>query len=179
MPLKDYMRLVLSEGKSSFRRYLVLGAFDGLIVSLSILLAVGNALNVGEVINAVTSGLIGVSAASFWNTLVAEGKEKELELRELERQMLRSLKGTVYEKSARIVVWVSSLVHALSPLIGFVNVLVFLVVRDLVVAGAVGIASISALGLVYEGDLREKARSVLIMTVAGIVTALLAVTIGH
>ena len=179
MSLKEYLRLVLSEGKSSFRRYLVLGAFDGLVVSLSILLAVGNALSVGDVISAVTSGLIGVSASSFWNTLVAEGKEKELELRELERQMLRSLKGTVYERSARIVVWVSSLIHALSPLIGFVNVLVFLAVRDVVIAGGVGIATISALGLVYEGDLREKARSVLIMTIAGIITALLATAIGH
>lgn len=94
----EALKLALKQDKDTFRRYMVLGAFDGLVVGVSLIVTLGTLSNEELVIHSALSGIIGVSAASFWNTVVAESREKAIELRNLERQMLRALKGTIYEK---------------------------------------------------------------------------------
>ncbi|MCQ4344473.1 MAG: hypothetical protein NO117_05895 [Sulfolobales archaeon] len=170
----EALKLALKQDKDTFRRYMVLGAFDGLVVGVSLIVALGTLSNEELVIHSALSGIIGVSAASFWNTVVAESREKAIELRNLERQMLRALKGTIYEKVNNYSVWISALIHALSPLLGMLIVLAYTLSESTTLATALGLAVISALGLMYEGTIKERLKSTAVMTVAGILTALLA-----
>ncbi|MBP1356969.1 MAG: hypothetical protein JZD40_00545, partial [Sulfolobus sp.] len=94
--LLEAFKMVIHNDKSTIRRYIILGSFDGLLVALSIIIssAVARTPSI-KIIPLTLSGIVGVSISSMWNTIVAEYKEKEEELRRLERQMMKSLKGTV------------------------------------------------------------------------------------
>ncbi len=170
----EALKLAWQEDKDDFRRYTVLGAFDGLIVGLSLVITLGVIENPDIVFHSALSGIAGVSAASFWNTIVAESREKELELKGLERHMLRPLKGTIYERAARYTVWISALIHALSPLIGLSVVFVYLYTQNLVHSAVTGLAAVASLGFMYEGEVKERLKSIAIMVGAGAITALLA-----
>jgi len=71
-------------------------------------------------------------------------------------------------------VWISALIHALSPLLGMLIVLAYTLSESTTLATALGLAVISALGLMYEGTIKERLKSTAVMTVAGVLTALLA-----
>ncbi len=74
--------VVKYELKSSIRRYIVLGAFDGILLSLSILLAgVISHINLTSISLSIYSGIIATAISSTWNALVVELGEKKLNWR--------------------------------------------------------------------------------------------------
>lgn len=171
-------KMILKDDKSSFRRYIVLGAFDGLLVALSIIAssAVSNT-PISKLIPLTLSGIIGVSLSSMWNTIVVELKEREEELKRLERQMMRSLKGTVYDYSLKISVILSTISHTLSPFLGVIPLLLYIATRNVILTILLSGGSLSILGVFYEGQLKEKIFTVVLMVLAGIISAFLSIFI--
>lgn len=71
------LRYSLRNERPMLRRYLVLGAFDGVLLSLGILVSSILANAPSRVIElTVVSGIIAVSISSAWNSLIVEVKEK-------------------------------------------------------------------------------------------------------
>ncbi|BFH74540.1 membrane protein [Sulfurisphaera javensis] len=171
-------KMILRDDKSSFRRYIVLGAFDGLLVALSIIVSSAIAKTpIPKLIPLTLSGIVGVSLSSMWNTIVVELKEREEDLKELERQMMRSLRGTVYDYSMKIGVILSTIAHTLSPFIGLVPLLIYILFRNITLTILLSAGSLSVLGIFYEGELREKIFTIVLMVMAGLVSALLSILI--
>lgn len=176
--LLEAFKMVIHNDKSTIRRYIILGSFDGLLVALSIIIssAVARTPSI-KIIPLTLSGIIGVSISSMWNTIVAEYKEKEEELRRLERQMMKSLRGTVYEYSMRIGILLATLSHTVSPFVGIVPLLIYLILKSVTLTILLSAVSLSLLGIIYEGELREKLLTMTLMVSAGIISALLSILI--
>ncbi|MBB5252316.1 hypothetical protein [Sulfurisphaera ohwakuensis] len=176
--LLDAFKIVVKSDKSSIRRYLVLGAFDGLLVSLSIIVSSALAKTpIPKLIPLTLSGIVGVSLSSMWNTIVVELKEKEEELKELEKQMMRSLKGTVYDYSYKISVILSTIAHTLSPFIGLIPLLIYILLKNVTLTIILSAGSLSILGVFYEGEIKEKVFTIILMVVAGIIASLFSILI--
>jgi len=176
--LLEAFKVVLKNDKSTFRRYIVLGSFDGLLVALSIIISSAvSKTPISKIIPLTVSGIVGVSISSMWNTIVAEYKEKEEELRELERQIMRSLKGTVYDYSFKISVTLATLAHTLSPFIGLVPLIIYIITKNIALTILLSAASLSILGIIYEGELKDRLVTMILMVIAGIISALLSILI--
>ncbi|AWS00649.1 hypothetical protein DFR87_08520 [Metallosphaera hakonensis JCM 8857 = DSM 7519] len=150
------------------RRYLILGAFDGVLLSLGILVSANLAKapqNVTEL--SVISGIIAVSISSAWNSLIVEAKERRLEFDRLERQMMRSLKGSVYDYGMKITIVLSVLSHGLSPFLGLISLLTTVVTRNVAYGTFVSLLELFLLGLSYEGSKMDKIRSGLFIAAGG------------
>jgi len=157
------------------RRYLILGAFDGIVLAVSVIIPLYSLHTKPEtVLLTAVGGLLGISISSAFNSLIVESEERRIELKNLERQLMKRLDGTVYDYGAKVAITLSALVHGLSPLLGFIPVL-----TDIYLGGIVGLLlsitslalTLTALGLVYEGGMREKLRASLIMVIAGFMSA--------
>ena len=176
--LLEAFKIVLKSDKSTFRRYIVLGSFDGLLVALSIIISSAiSKTPISKVIPLTVSGLVGVSISSLWNTIVAEYKEKERELKELERQVMRSLKGTIYDYSFKIGVILATIAHTLSPFIGLIPLIVYIISKNVLITVLLSTASLSILGFIYEGEIKEKLFTVILMIIAGLASALFSILI--
>jgi len=176
--LIEAFKIVLRNDKSTLRRYIVLGSFDGLLVALSIIISSAiSKTSIPKVIPLTVSGLVGVSISSLWNTVIAEYKEKERELKELERHVMRSLKGTVYDYSFKISVILATLAHTLSPFIGLVPLIVYIVSKNVAITILLSVVSLSILGFIYEGEIKEKLLTMILMVIAGLTSALFSILI--
>ncbi|MDT7875175.1 MAG: hypothetical protein RXQ80_00930 [Sulfolobaceae archaeon] len=177
--LLEAFKITVRNDKHLFRRYLILGSFDGLLVAVSVLVAsVLSGVSEQKFIPAVVSGIIGVTISSMWNTLIVELKEKQEELKELERQMMRTLKGTIYDYSNKLSVILSTISHSLSPLLGLVVILIYNLTRNVSVTIFLSAISLSILGFVYEGDLKEKITTAILMFIAGLIASFLSILIA-
>ncbi len=180
--LRTYLRV--AQALPQLRRYVVLGMFDGIIVTLSLIITVDvGKLGPKVLWTSVLSSLIGVAIASAWNTVQAELLERMTELRKIERTLLRPLRGTVLDKAHKVSIVLCSLVHALSPLAGLLLVLLYEYLRCLtpelalpITVTSAGIA-LGSLGIMYLGELRTSdiAKLSLLMSSAtiGLVVVLL------
>ena len=176
--LLEAFKVVLKNDKSIFRRYIVLGSFDGLIVALSII--VSSAISktpTSKIIPLTLSGIVGVSLSSLLNTIVAEYKEKEKELKDLERHVMRSLKGTIYEYSFKISIMLATLAHTLSPFIGLVPLIIYIVTKNIILTILLSAISLSILGVVYNEKLKDRLITMILMITAGLAAALFSILI--
>ncbi|BCS91688.1 hypothetical protein L3N51_00907 [Metallosphaera sp. J1] len=161
------------------RRYLILGAFDGVLLSLGILVSSTLAkASTGVIELTVISGVIAVAISSAWNSLIVEVKERKLEFERLERQMMRSLKGSTYDYGMKITIVLSVLSHGLSPFLGLLSLVVTLVTKTVVYGVVVSLGELFLLGLAYEGSLKEKIRSGLVIALGGAVMLLISFFLG-
>jgi predicted membrane protein (TIGR00267 family) len=92
--------------KDIARRMFVTNSFDGLLSSLGVVL--GNYLSGTTSLESYIGAVLGASfSLGFFSGVVAtylsERAERLRELRKTERVMLHSLKGTIYEKAAKLV----------------------------------------------------------------------------
>ena len=157
--LRTYLRV--AQALPQLRRYVVLGMFDGIVVTLSLIITadVGN-LGLRILWASVISSLVGVAVASAWNTVQAELLERMTELRKIERTLLRPLRGTVLDRAHKVSIVLCSLVHALSPLAGLVLVVLYEYLKyaapelALPITVASAGAILGSLGGMYVGELK-------------------------
>jgi len=94
------------EAKSIARRMFVTNSFDGLLSSLGVILGsyISGASNPMNYVGGVAGAAFAMGFFSgFVATYMSERAERIRELRETERAMLHSLRGSIYEKAARLV----------------------------------------------------------------------------
>ena len=159
------------------RRYLVLGTFDGLLTSISVIVAsfLSNA-SPHQTISVTLSALIGISAASAANAFVVELQEYKKEISRLERQLMKSLKGTFYVRSMEISIALLTLVHAMSPFSGLILMVSYLVIRGitgLILSVAISLILLFFMGLIYGTEFVSGAKAGFYMAVSGSVAIFL------
>lgn len=123
--LRDRIRMYwrMTELGSLTRRYIVIGAFDGALTIVAIVLAaLASVLLIGSSIDPKTiilSGLgaaVGLAISSGWGAYEAERVERHLELKELEHVMHRSMKKSLHVQAVRFATYWGGFVHAIAPL---------------------------------------------------------------
>ncbi|MEM0187906.1 MAG: hypothetical protein QW550_00750 [Saccharolobus sp.] len=173
--LYDALKYVVKyELKSSVRRYIILGAFDGILLTLSILLSgVLAHFSLSNISLSIHSGLIATSISSTWNTLVVELGEKRSELEKIERQVLRSLKGTIYDYSSKISAIMATAAHGLSPFSGLLILYSYYYLHSILLSLSIGVVSLGALGLLYGERIRDKLYSALQLVSVGLITSII------
>lgn len=177
--LLEAFKVSLRNDRQLIRRYLVLGAFDGILVAVSVLItSVIAGENIEKITPIVLSGITGVTISSMWNTMVVEIKEKREELRQLELQMMRKLKGTIYDYSFKLSIILTTLSHSLSPFLGLISLLIYQATRNVTLTIIFSAITLSGLGIVYEGDIKEKIGTAIMMFIAGIIASLLSLLIS-
>jgi len=102
------------------RRYFVIGAFDGALTILGIIVgAVASGVGESEkaiVLTASISAAIALAVSSAVGAFEAERVEKKLDIRSLERAMLTRL-SEEHKGAFRFAAYTSALVHGVAPLI--------------------------------------------------------------
>ncbi|AWR97545.1 hypothetical protein DFR86_08255 [Acidianus sulfidivorans JP7] len=168
----DGLKYSLKNDKSILRRYLILGSFDGLLLSVSIITsAIITHLSTRTTDITVISGLISISISSILNSAIAEIKEREIEFEYIEKQMMKSLKGTIYDYGMKITIILSALAHGFSPFLGIIILLAFNYTRNLLIILLSSSAILFGLGILYEGDIKEKIKTSIFIVLAGLVVA--------
>lgn len=103
------------------RRYFVMNFFDGIMTAFGIV--VGGAAAIGEAAPLIKAGLgasLAIMVSGFFGAYMVERAERTVELKELERQLLRSLEGTEREREARKKVIRLAFIDGISPFLGAV-----------------------------------------------------------
>jgi predicted membrane protein (TIGR00267 family) len=174
------------------RRYIVIGAFDGALTIVAIVLAaLASALLIGALVETkqlVIAGLgaaVGLAISSSWGAFEAERVERRRELDDLEQQMHRSMDGCMVDKAVRFATYWASFIHGASPLPAALLPLIplLLLPYDFITAAIISVtitlAFLFILG-VWMGRL-AKSNSFIFgmrMVLAGLVTAAICVFIG-
>lgn len=137
-PLSERMKRLrfhfeLTKSGAIARRYFVIGAFDGALTILGVIL--GAYVSEGHahpelarqlILGAGFAGGIALAVSSTVGAYEAERVEHVLNHQQLERAMLRTVEGTRKE-AMRVSIWVSALSHGIAPLLAaFVPLLPFL-----------------------------------------------------
>lgn len=170
----DGLKYSFKQDRNIFRRYLILGAFDGLLLVISIVTTALLAHISEKTANLTTiSSLLSISIASIANTLIVEIKEKQLEFKNLEKQMMRSLKGTIYDYGMKISIVLSALFHGLSPFLGLIILFTFNYTKNFFMIVLSSSLILFSLGLFYEGDLKEKIKTSIFIVVSGVILMLI------
>ena len=115
--LRNDLRLVRADEIA--RRYLVLNAFDGVLATLGVVagayLAGAAQARVILVAGLAASSAMGISGA--WGAYLTERAERRRSIRELERELFTSLRGSTIEQASRTAVFLIAFVDGLSPLV--------------------------------------------------------------
>jgi len=179
----------LTDSGAIARRYFVIGAFDGALTILGVILgayvAEGHAhpdLAVKLILGAGLSGGVALAVSSTVGAYEAERVEHMLDHQHLEKAMLRPVEGTRVE-AMRVSISVSALVHGIAPLLAaFIPLLPFFFL-DL--ETAVTTAIITTLGFLfvlgaYLGSLIKEmiVYTGLRFVIAGLGTAIILILIG-
>ncbi len=101
------------------RRYFVIGYFDGVLTIMGLIMGAhlsGEASNT-IVISAGFATALALGISSGFGAYEAEIIEQSIRLKEIEKAMLSEVKGII-ESAHRVAVYISSLIHAIAPLIG-------------------------------------------------------------
>ncbi|MEM0342787.1 MAG: VIT1/CCC1 transporter family protein [Thermoplasmata archaeon] len=137
-PLSERMKRLrfhfeLTKSGAIARRYFVIGAFDGALTILGVIL--GAYVSEGHahpelarqlILGAGFAGGIALAVSSTVGAYEAERVEHVLNHQQLERAMLRTVEGT-RKDAIRVSIWVSALSHGIAPLLAaFVPLLPFL-----------------------------------------------------
>jgi len=181
--------LKLTRTESIARRYFVIGAFDGALTILGVI--IGAYVSEGHIhpelakrliLASGFSGGIALAVSSTVGAYEAERVEHLLKHQELEKAMLRPVEGTRIE-AMRVSVSFSAIVHGVSPLLAaFVPLLPFFFFDlDFAVVVAIGVtlAFLFALGA-YLGSLIKEmiVYTGLRFVIAGLATAIILILVG-
>lgn len=162
------------------RRYFVIGAFDGALTILGIIVGAA-ASGVGEsqkavVLTASMSAAIALAVSSAVGAFEAERVEKKLDIRSLERAMLTRL-SEEHKDAFRFAAYTSALVHGVAPLIAALPPVIPFLLLPLqdatIVAVAATLVFLFAMGAYLGALVKERiAYTGLRFVVAGLATAL-------
>ncbi|TRO55355.1 hypothetical protein E2P64_07175 [Candidatus Bathyarchaeota archaeon] len=177
------------------RRYIVIGAFDGALTIVAIVLgalaavmlfgAIIEPLDVRILVSAGLAAAIGLAISSGWGAYEAERVERKLEIKNLERQMHRPMDGCMVDSAVRFATVWASFVHGFAPLPAAVLPLVplMLIPFDFILAGVISVITtmlfLFVLGL-WMGHL-AKANLIsggLRMVLAGVITSVILVVLA-
>lgn len=185
----------MTELGSLTRRYIVIGAFDGALTIVAIVLAaLASALlfqvhiTVSEVNLLVRAGLsagVGLAISSGWGAYEAERVERKREIQHLEIQMQRSMDGCMVDSAVRFATAWASFIHGFAPLPAAILPLLPLVLfpADFVTAGIISVI-ITMIFLFFLGIWMARIAKTNIfaggfrIVFAGLITALICVLIG-
>jgi predicted membrane protein (TIGR00267 family) len=115
--LKRYISI--SGADEIIRRYAVINSFDGLIAAFGIVNGLslsGNLRSELAVISCMSSG-ISMALSGFLGVYMSEKAEREADIKELERHLVSSLRGTEIDRAMRVSVLLAALIDSLSPLL--------------------------------------------------------------
>ncbi|MFX1254096.1 MAG: VIT1/CCC1 transporter family protein [Promethearchaeota archaeon] len=105
------------------RRYAVIGAFDGVLTILGMIVGayfghIGHleTLDIPLLVTAGVAATFALGISSGWGAYEAEIAENIVEFKEIEHMMVRELNGTIREQAKRFATIVSSLVHGMAPI---------------------------------------------------------------
>ena len=166
------------------RRYFVIGAFDGALTILGVMLgayAAGH-LSTDLIIVAGLAAGIGLSVSSTVGAYEAERIESALEHKEIERAMLSTVQGERKE-TQMITNLTSAIVHGIAPLLAaFVPLVPFFFMptqEAMMVAVVITLAFLFVMG-VYLGSLLKEMilYTGLRFVVAGLITAIIVFLLG-
>ena len=129
---------------STSRRYFVLGAFDGTLIVLGIVLgafaAGAGSENLDVVLYAGLAAAVALSVSSAVGAYEAERVEKLLAKGNVERALLRKFSNE-HSETFKFAAAISALVHAVAPLLAaIVPLLPFVIIHDLGTAVIVSVA---------------------------------------
>ncbi len=169
MGLREIARQVLDALRVTgtiplIRRYIVLGMFDGLLVSLSAVSASYlRHTSISMLHLYALSSILAVVIASLWNTIQAEVLERIAEIRRIERSMFRPMRGTLIEHAHKISAFICVIAHSTAPLAGLIVVYSYVYLTSLIGSNlafittvAVAALLLAALGLLYLGELSSR-----------------------
>ncbi len=109
----------ITEFGSICRRYFVIGAFDGALTILGLILgayfAGAGREQVPFIVAAGVSAAVALSISSIAGAYEVERVEKKLDQRRVERALLTSM-SEEHEDAYRFAAWISSIVHGVAPL---------------------------------------------------------------
>lgn len=180
---------VLTKSGTIARRYFVIGAFDGALTILGVILgayvAEGHAhpdLAKSLILSAGVAGGVALAVSSTVGAYEAERVEHVLSHQHLEKAMLRPVEGTRKE-AMRVSISVSAIVHGVAPLLAAFVPLVpfFFLPLDLAVTTAivVTLAFLFVLGAYLGSLIREMiVYTGLRFVIAGLGTAIVLILIG-
>lgn len=116
------------------RRYFVIGAFDGALTVLGLVLgAAGHSSDPGLILAAGVATSVALAVSSVFGAFEAERVEQDLERQGLEAAMLTEVRGDMVA-AVRFATRVSSLVHGVAPLLaGLLPLIPFLLVPGVLV----------------------------------------------
>lgn len=136
------------------RRYLVLNAFDGVLATLGVVagayLAGATQARVIFIAGLGASSAMGISGA--WGAYLTERAERRRALRELEKELFTSLRGSTIEQASRTAVFLVALVDGLSPVVTSLLVLtpLFASLLGVVLLGtAFAVSTVIALAILF------------------------------
>lgn len=107
------------------RRYFVMNSLDGALTMLGVSIGafIGGHLDPHIVLSSGLSGAVAIGLSGVSGAFLTEYAERKRELKEMERSIAKSLKGTVLEKSSYFAVILSATVDALAPVMSSLIVL--------------------------------------------------------
>jgi predicted membrane protein (TIGR00267 family) len=103
------------------RRYFVMNFFDGIMTAFGIV--VGGAAAIGSAPALIKAGIgasLAIMVSGFFGAYMVEKTERRLELKELEKHIMKSLKGTALDEKAKRKTLELALIDAISPFLGAV-----------------------------------------------------------
>lgn len=191
--LKLYWRM--TELGSLTRRYIVIGAFDGALTIVAIVLAalagamffgvIIDSVEVSIIVRAGLSAAVGLAISSGWGAYEAERVERKLEIQHLEQQMQRTMDGCMVDSAVRFATAWASFIHGIAPLPAAILPLLPLMLwpSDFITAGlfSVGFTMVFLFILgVWMGRLAKVnvLTGGLRMVLAGLITAAICLLIG-
>lgn len=168
------------------RRYFVMNFFDGIMTAFGIV--IGGAVAIGNPVTLIKAGLgasMAIMVSGFFGAYMAEKTERRIELKELERLIMKDLTGTELDHRAKKIVLKLAAIDALSPFAGaiipilpFFAVILGLIDYTTAIYCSLGISFIvlTMLGW-YLGKMMEESpwKNAFVFVVGGIVVGLLAV----
>ena len=188
--LKDLrFNLKLTKSGAIARRYFVIGAFDGALTILGVILGayVSEGVNHPElakelIMGAGVAGGIALAVSSTVGAYEAERVEHLLSHQQLEKAMLRPVEGTRKE-AMRVSISVSALVHGIAPLLAAFVPLVPFFFMPLDIAVVTAIVMTLTFLFVLGAYLGSLIKETLVYTglrfvIAGLLTAIILILIG-
>ncbi|MBR9689836.1 MAG: hypothetical protein GOV01_03000 [Candidatus Altiarchaeota archaeon] len=172
------------------RRYFVMNFFDGIMTTFG--MVVGGAVSIGNSLGVLRAGIgasIAIMMSGFFGAYMSEKAEQKLELRELEKLLLRPLNGTILEKRGQEKIMRLAIIDAVSPFFGaiipiipfFLNLWGF-ISYNLAIISSLGLSFLLLISLgVYLGRLMDESpwKSALVFAIGGLIVGLLSSVFEH
>jgi len=189
--LEDLEKMLKISGALEIcRRYFVMNMFDGALATLGVIMGMwmSGIVDSRAVIKTVLSAGLAMFISGMWGAYLTERAEREKKLRELEEATFQDMRGSIYEKSSKLAVFVVSIVDGISPLMACAILatpfaLSCVLVIDFAVAAlaslSIGTALLVALGYFLSRIAsRRPFEYMAFMVLAGVVSAIVIVLLG-